>query len=378
MGSPSRATEKKDMNITQEEDELFEKLTKLGPDAKARLLQKLGVHPKEEPKQEQPVKHEPEPTAGDLFSSSRMREYMTSASAGSNLMKSAGYDPYYQDSSVRSRLLPHDSNMPKLPQFSGLQDKDASFGRWRFEVRSMQKLYSEQHVLAAIHRSLKSPAADVIIHLEDSSLAEIMQKLDSLYGLVISGDTLMTKIYGEPQRPDEGCTQWATRLEDLCYLAADKGAVDRSSMNTMLASRFWSGLNNNDIKTALRTSKDTMTMEQLVTQARQLEEEFGKGDKKKAHTHQQQTTKESEITMLMKKMDDVLTAVCQTSCQKCTTSQEGNVHQQAHQARKTIVCHACKKEGHLAFGCRQGTDVTCYKCKKTGHIARACRNPLNS
>ena len=95
MGSPSKATEEKEMNITVEEDELFEKLTNLGPEAKARLLLKLGVQPQEHLKQEQPVKHEPEPTTGDLFSSSHMREYMTSASAGSNLMGSAGYDPYY-------------------------------------------------------------------------------------------------------------------------------------------------------------------------------------------------------------------------------------------------------------------------------------------
>ena len=197
-------------------------------------------------------------------------------------------------------------------------------------------------------------------------------------GQTMSGDALLTKVYSEPQRPDEDCAQWATRLEDMCYQAAEKEAIGRKSLAGMVTSRFWGGLRNGDIKNALRANKDMMTIEQLVSQARQLEEEFEQMKEKikkkpDVHIQQQQDTNE-EIRKLMKKMDEVMT----TLNQRATPSQQETTQQNNRQRRREpITCRACKEEGHLSYACRQGTAVTCYRCKKVGHIARGCRNTLN-
>ena len=51
--------------------------------------------------------------------------------------------------------------IPKLPLFSGLPEKDASFTRWRYEVTCLLKEQQPQNVIrSAIRKSLKSPAAE--------------------------------------------------------------------------------------------------------------------------------------------------------------------------------------------------------------------------
>jgi hypothetical protein len=282
---------------------------------------------------------------------------------------------------------------PKLPPFSGIKEKDTSFGRWRFEVQSLQKTFAESSVLSAVHRSLKSPAADVVIHMPDATVHDIITKLQTLYGTVMSGDALLTKIYSEPQGPSEDITQWATRLEDLCYSAADKDAIEKQSIRKMMSSRFWSGLRNPDIKNALRAEKER-PIEDLVLQARQLEEEFdgtGRSEKKTGKhyqqhekQHQQQGTDENtQMNQMMKKMDELVNTIKQNNQTAANAHQKRTEHKEKTQQKNTepkkklVVCHACKEEGHMAFSCRQGTEITCYRCKKTGHIARGCRNHLN-
>ena len=98
--------------------------------------------------------------------------------------------------------MPEIGDVPKLPPFSGLKDKDTSFGRWRFEVKALRRIVPDHIAVRAIYRSLKSPAADAVLYEEDADVTQILMKLEALYGLVISGDALMTKVYSEPQKSE--------------------------------------------------------------------------------------------------------------------------------------------------------------------------------
>lgn len=274
--------------------------------------------------------------------------------------------------------------VPKLPFFSGLKDKDTSFGRWKFEVKSLWKggEVQGQALLSTMRRSLKSPAADALIHLGDAGFVEIMDKLESLYGTVMSGDTLLTKFFSEPQQDGEDCAQWSTRLEHLCYSAAEKDAVDIESLPKMLAARYWAGLRDGKIKEALRPSREDLKMDQLVVEARKLEEEFGsmgkedKKDKKKpaVQAQAQQDGLTTRMDELMKTMESMA-----QSFQHHTRHPSSNSNSSNSSSTKTrdTTCFQCKEDGHLSFGCRQGSNIECFKCKRKGHISSCCRNKLN-
>ena len=60
---------------------------------------------------------------------------------------------------------------PKVTVFSGSPGKDCSFGRWRYEVECMinSKTYNQQTILHAVRKSLRSPAAELITHLDNDA-----------------------------------------------------------------------------------------------------------------------------------------------------------------------------------------------------------------
>ena len=364
VDTDSQEEVKRDSQNGNTDDNLIAQLEMLKPDELKRLLIKLGASENDQ----------------------------------KELDSTVGYNPREEERTRSRRYVPEIGDVPKLPPFSGLKDKDTSFGRWRFEVKALRRIVPDHIAVRAIYRSLKSPAADAVLYEEDADVTQILMKLEALYGLVISGDALMTKVYSEPQKSEEDCTQWATRLENLCYQAVEKEAIGRSSVMKMITSRFWAGLRNVNIKNALREQKNVLTMNELVSRARELEEEFSvqtESKKQESRSHQQQTPNEPHIRQLMKKMDTVMTLISRnaTSSKQATqpNSQQNtqpNSQQNTHpnsqqntqsntQQKPSIRCHKCHDEGHLSFGCRQGTEITCYRCKKKGHISRACRIHLN-
>ena len=196
---------------------------------------------------------------------------------------------------------------PTLSQFSGNPGCDSSFGRWRYEVRCLlvEKVYPSHAIFSAVRKSLKSPAADVLIRLGGNpNIESIIAKLQSLYGSVMSGDSLLEKFYTEPQKDSEGCAQWSNHLEDLIYQAEEKGVVQRPAMPDMLKNRFWSGLYDSRIKSDLRYRLDNLTFEQVVSEARTLEQEFGAAG---CPTSSQvsESTCDPKVEILLKRMDQL-------------------------------------------------------------------------
>ena len=170
--------------------------------------------------------------------------------------------------------------------------------------------------------------------------------------------------------------QWSCRLEDLIYQAAGKGAIDRSAIPNQLKKRFWSGLKDRRIKDALRSRVDSLTFEELLSEARILEEEYSPEDKADVVLHQV-TESDPKMDLLFQKIAKMESQLEQLHKQQTKLQKETNQSSQSGSKgskAKIVKCDKCDQNGHLAFGCRKGTNVTGYKCDAERHIAQACRN----
>ena len=360
---------------------LLRALQALSPEQLANILGKLN--PVQPPTLDQPIKTETSTesigaAAGDYtlpkplgIKTEPSTSLPPSTSASSH---DRGASPY-----GNAPVLLHEE--PKLPYFSG-SGKECTFGRWKYEVRCLaEQNFSTSTVATAVRRSLRSPAADVLTHLGIGATTEdILKKLSSIYGSVQSGDTLLERFYSEPQGHKEKCAQWSCRLEDLIYQAAAKGAIDRSAVPQQLKKRFWSGLKDKRIKDALRHDVETMTFEELLSEACVLEEEYTPAEGKSDAMLHQVTDSDDKMDQLFKQLAKMQSQLDQLQ------KQQGQQKQQPKQTpkpesggdKKVVVCEKCELKGHLAFGCRKGKNVTCYKCNSEGHVVKACRNPRSA
>ena len=58
------------------------------------------------------------------------------------------------------------------------------------------------------------------------------------------------------------------------YEAIEQGVIGPEAAHKSLGSRFWSGLRDDKVKNALRHREDTLSFEELVMEARRVEEEY--------------------------------------------------------------------------------------------------------
>ena len=77
----------------------------------------------------------------------------------------------------------------KIQTFSGTEPppkSETTFGQWIHDVKEAQARLPEPTVRNWILRSLKGPAADAVRSLgPDASIANILQRLEGLYGAVV-------------------------------------------------------------------------------------------------------------------------------------------------------------------------------------------------
>lgn len=274
---------------------------------------------------------------------------------------------------------------PKVSVFSGTSGKDSSFARWKNEVECLTRMgtYEAQVILHSVRKSLRSPAADIITHVDQgASIEELVAKLESIYGTVLSGSALLQKFYSEVQKDKETCAEWACRLEDIGFQAQEKRMVTGAALKDVLKTQFWSGLRDHRIKEALRHQQSQSTFQHLVVEARELEEEYHeasaayKDDQVKAKLRAQQA-KPSELellTELVKKMDMRMSQMEQFQRQSVGTPvQRTSMPPGTYAPTVSGGCGKCGQNTHGEFGCRAGTQVGCYNCGQRGHISRSCR-----
>ncbi|XP_046342470.2 uncharacterized protein LOC124123221 [Haliotis rufescens] len=169
---------------------------------------------------------------------------------------------------------------PRISTFSGSDAKgESSFESWVFEVKCLlrDRDYPTSILTQAVRKSLKGEAGKVVLLLgESASVEEILAKLDSIYGVVSSADTLLQDFFTDCQKDSESVATWACRLEDTLMKVKMKGDfINEGSGDCILKTKFWSGLKNDRLKDATRHKFDDCTdFDSLLRVVRETEQEL--------------------------------------------------------------------------------------------------------
>lgn len=175
----------------------------------------------------------------------------------------------------------------KLSNFSGDPNNkgEVSFDQWRWEVECHihDALHSADSIRQAMRKALKGNAGGIAKRLgADASIQEILGKLDTVYGTVECGESLLAEFYAASQDKKEDVAAWSCRLEDLLD-KAEEASLQQSrtahERESMLRSRFWMGLQQN-LKDSSRHKYDTIqNYDKLRVEIRQIEHEYKVKDK---------------------------------------------------------------------------------------------------
>lgn len=108
------------------------------------------------------------------------------------------------------------------------------------------------------------------------SLEKMIEKMDSIFGEIYEGVSVMTEFYSASQKDKENVTTWSCRLENILEKAIQMGKVNRHEADSMLSFMLLKGL-----RPQLRAIhsihyvKDKCTsFDQLRVALRKLEKDF--------------------------------------------------------------------------------------------------------
>ena len=103
----------------------------------------------------------------------------------------------------------------------------------------------------------------------------IISKLESLFGNVASGLSILQEFFTAAQNSDETVTMWGLRIEEILQRAIEKGEVPSERRNHLLKDKFWRSLHNFDLKIATKVYFDKITdFEVLRSKVREEEREL--------------------------------------------------------------------------------------------------------
>ena len=178
-------------------------------------------------------------------------------------------------------------NKPYVSQFSGVEPtpkNESTFESWRLEIESLRSsnIFPEYMVTQSIRNSLKVPARSTLLTLGPrASSEEILHKLESVFGNVASGQSIMQEFYTAVQQPDENVTMWSLRLEEILQRVAEKSSISAEQKNVMLRERFWRSLHSTELQNATQVYyHQTKDFEELRRKVRA--EEYERFTHKKA------------------------------------------------------------------------------------------------
>ena len=235
-------------------------------------------------------------------------------------------------------------NPRRLPIFSG-DDSNASkevrFAQWKFEVKCLHRdpTQSEQLVLQSIRSSVKGTAADVLLHLgEDVKIGDILEKFEVVFGDVLGSEQLLESFYSAKQDAKESVALWGCRLEDLLDKAKKRGSISADDSSSMLRSKFWSGITDPSLKSALRHHYDGGVLyDDLFRYARVIETELTPNQKAKCHQIADSgPSKESQLDTIMSELQKMNDRMSQLENRR---------------SRSNRRCYGCGSEEHLIKFC---------------------------
>jgi hypothetical protein len=157
---------------------------------------------------------------------------------------------------------------------------ECKYDLWRYEIDCPLKegAHIEETIHHVIRRSLKGEAARALKRMKvGSSVREILDKFDGIYGFVEAGEETLAEFYAAKQGKDEDVSTWGCRLEMLDRASA-AGVVSDKDTNEILRKRFWMGLQLH-LKEAARHKYDGIDdFDRLHDVVRLIEHEYKKDE----------------------------------------------------------------------------------------------------
>ena len=269
----------------------------------------------------------------------------------------------------------HLIHSPKLGFFSGEDGKgEISFEQWKYEVRSLQREgLAESTIQQCIRRSIRGTAASTVHNLgESSSVIDIVDKLDQIFGNVLPPENILETFYSARQLKAETVASWACRLEGIMAQIRKKENLDRDTEDSQLRSKFFAGLFKSNVKTAVRHKYDQgASYRDLLVAARVAELEDPTG----VHVQQSVSTTDS------KKFDELMAAMEKLTkrLDKLEHQQEENkgAQKSGNQSQSQQKLRPPRQQSQPLTGLPQqqqwGTfNGTCYNCGAYGHRRYEC------
>lgn len=313
------------------------------------------------------------------------------------------------------------SQTPRISIFYGdvdtLTKGEVVYDQWKYEVLSLlrTRLHKEDVLLQAIRRSLKGEALKVLTRLRtDTSIREILDKLDSVYGVVDTKESIFARFYAARQGETEDIATWSCRLEDLLAKAVEKELVQPREVNDMLKGMLWTGMRS-DLKSIFGYKVDQIDdFDRLRVELRKLETEHGSTKKNistvsKSVVPQVESELKNEVGELKKVIstmsenmtlmnEQLKTFTAQQQVvrnngsrgrgnnrnrgrhrggykgnnstkdqqQEASSATQSSDQQQKEKPKGDITCYTCGQKGHFKWQCKQNDEVECYRCRQKG------------
>ena len=278
---------------------------------------------------------------------------------------------------------------PRLSLFVGDQKPksgEADFETWKYEVECLLRegSFTKEILTPLVKRSLRGEAGEIARHMGvDASIKDIIAKLETLYGTVESGSTLLRQVYTSRQEADETAAQYGRRLQVKINRARERGGISSLAVNDTLKSVFWQGMRDANIKNALRHRKDAVgDFDELLRLVRLAEQEAAED----ALRFPARTAKRVTGSAFMQSTHGPREASKQTDGGRHGEKSSKSDVQEMQETIKRLTERlehlekgkSVRKEGPTSSKSGEQPKrkpIVCYKCGKEGHIATGCRNP---
>ncbi|KAH3793779.1 hypothetical protein DPMN_147300 [Dreissena polymorpha] len=137
-------------------------------------------------------------------------------------------------------------------------------------------IYHQYVLRQSIRNSITGKPRKVLSTLKpDASLQEILKTLETNFGDIKTGQSVMEIFYNAKQEKDEDISTWAIRLETLIQKAINHNEMQEDKKDAMLRTRFWRHFRNTDLRNATRVYYETVsTFEEFKVKVRRKEREM--------------------------------------------------------------------------------------------------------
>lgn len=234
-----------------------------------------------------------------------------------------------------------------------------------------------------------------------AKVTDILEKFESIYGIVDKKQMLLSKFYSAKQDVNEDVTAWSCRLEDLIQKIMLSTRIPKPESEQMLKDIFWEGLKPSLKDTSGPIYDKNLLFEDLLRAMRIKEEEIRKRSEKSKNVNNVRATK-TEISEL-KDMIQTLNNEISTIKEGISTPNDsindqfinyqqqfdhsfcGHVYsrplyQKVHSRRGSRYTSYCgnaggyqSSENYIQPQYTDDGQPICLRCGQSGHLRIGCR-----